>query len=257
MATKFADTTALFEYHAGTVTGRAEARELLAPKADVASSDHVEREWKRILFTSTRDLLKAVETQPDLSSALRMMGSGYGRAASQRLLALALVCRASTALDVQDIKIRSLQMLRGDARRLYHQTVGDSRSMSQCGLARQEPSQGADGEWQMKITCQRREGICDHEARIGNDLARWRAGAEALAASGNAALRKMGQLAGKMADDPALRTGKNTYGKTGDLAIALDCGTDELLVTTDQSFSVMALAMGFQVHLIGSPAAAQ
>jgi hypothetical protein len=180
------------------------------------------------------------------------MGIGFGREPSQRWLVLAVLCAGSDRLDASDIRLRALRMLRGDMERLYRRCVGDNRTPSRCGLARQIPQQDASGRWHMKTTCKRRAGICDHEARIGRDLPRWKAGADALASSTTPALQKMGALAKKMADDPAIRTGVNTYGKTGDLAIALDCKIDEVLVTTDASFAFLAPAMGFRVERIAT-----
>lgn len=253
--TRFADTTAIFEYHVGTSASRADARRLLQPRDEVASSGHVEREWKRIVFTTVRDLLAALEEEEDFSAAVRRMGIGFGREPSQRWLALALLCAGSDRVDASDIRLRALRMLRGDMERLYRQCVGENRTASRCGLARQIPQQDARGRWHMKTTCKRGEGICDHEARITRDLRRWKAGADALTSSTQPALRKMGALANEMADDPGIRTGVNTYGRTGDLAIALDCKVGELIVTTDVSFTVLAPAMGVQVHRIPSSTA--
>lgn len=253
--TRFADTTALFEYYAGTQSTRSEARRVLRPRDDVASSDHVEREWKRIIFKTVRDFLDAVETEPDLSAICARMSFGFGREGSQRWRVASLLCGGSDSLSVTDIRIRGRQLLRGNGSRLFRRCIGDLRTESRCGLARQEPFVGSDGEWQMKITCQRGEGICDQEDRIGRDLARWKAGADALAASTDSRLHNMGKTAQAMAENAKIRTGKNTYERTGDLAIALDCRADELLVTTDHSFSVLASAMGYRVHHIEAASA--
>jgi hypothetical protein len=251
--TRFADTTALFEYHAGTGTTRAEARDQLKPRTNVASSDHVKREWNRILFSSVKAFIEALESEPDLSAALARLSFGWGREPTQRLRATALVCAGSTRLDVTDAKIRGRQLLRGGGDVLFAQVVGDLRNSSRCGLAQEKPTQAPDGMWELKTTCKRREGICDHENRIATALGRWRAGASALASSTSPGLRQMGQRGVTMAADPVMRTGVNCYGKTGDLAIALDCDPHETLVTTDASFEVLASAMNFSVHRISPP----
>lgn len=254
MPSRFADTTALFEACAGTGSTRREARSALSPKHEVASSEHVQREWKRVTFHGARDFLEAVEHEPDLAAVLRRMGIGYGREPSQRWLVAALLVASSDTLDIADIKIRARRMLRGESKRLLRQRLGELRSSSSCGLAVQEPTLGPDGTWVMKTTCQRGEGICQHEDRLGHDLARWRAGAIALRDSEKADHRKMGTRGVEMADDPPKRTGVNCFGRTGDLAIALDCRSEERLVTTDASFAVMAEAMGFSVHRLEASA---
>jgi hypothetical protein len=227
------------------------------PRDEVASSEHVQREWKRIIFKATRDILEAVEEEPDLSAAVSRLGGGFGREPSQRLRVLAGLIGNSSALDVADVRIRGRRLMRGESNRLFHRMVGALRAASECGLAIQEPALDSDGRWTMKITCKRREGICEHEARIERDLHRWTAGAQELKASDSAAHRKLGTKALEMAAEPELRTGVNCYGKTGDLAIALDCRPGEELVTTDASFDVMAEVMDFTVNRIPSPIARQ
>lgn len=249
MTIHFADTTALFELNAGTARSRAAAKAALHPRDQVVSSEHVKREWKRILVTAVGSLLESVETEPDLSAALARLGVGFGRSSSQRWRAAALVTAGSNSFNATDVGIRGRQVLRGlDA--TFKRSVGNVRSSSECGLAAQQPRQDASGTWTIKDTCKRREGICDHEARLGRDVRRWRAGAAALAESDETSLRKMGKTGLEMATDPASRTGVNCYGRTGDLAIALDCRPDEVLVTTDASFETMRKAMGFAVQRI-------
>jgi hypothetical protein len=247
MATRFADTTALFELSAGTRNSRAAAKQALRPRNEVVSSDHVQREWKRILVAAVGSLIESVEQEPDLGSALARLGVGYGRAGAQRWRAAALIVGGSESFNATDTRIRGRQQLRTLDSTL-RRSVGTLRTSSQCGLAVQQPREKPDRTWTIKDTCKRGEGICDHEDRIGRDAARWTAGAHALVASGNDSLAKLAKTALKMAANPEIRTGVNCYGRTGDLAIALDCRRGEVLVTTDASFDTMAPAMGFTVH---------
>jgi hypothetical protein len=249
VAIRFADTTALLELHAGTSASRSAARQALQPKDEVATSEHVQREWKRILVSAVGSLVEAVDNEPDLSAAFARLGNGYGRTSSQRWRAAAMVTGSAGSFNAVETKIRGRQLLRGLDSRL-RRGVGDVRSSSSCGLAREQPHEGGDGRWRIKDTCKRGEGICAHESRLGRDVARWRSGADALARNEDPALRKMGKTGQEMAARPQVRTGVNCYGRTGDLAIALDCRANELLVTTDASFEVIAQGMGFTIHRI-------
>ncbi|MGH2943566.1 MAG: hypothetical protein ACRDLN_12420 [Solirubrobacteraceae bacterium] len=191
-------------------------------------------------------ILVAVEREADLSAAFARLGNGHGRASAQRWRAAAMV--TGSTFDPVEAKIRGRQLLRG-LEPAISRTVGTVRTASRCGLALEEPHE-ISGGWALKSTCTRREGICDHEERIKLDLERWRNASDALANSVREADRKIGSLGQTMASTPSLRTGVNCYGRTGDLAIALDCRSDELLVTTDKSFELIGQAMGFAVRVI-------
>lgn len=250
-AALFADTTVLFEYHAGATERRDEVRDLFAGE-NVATSDHVLREWLRILFHAADAVRDASESQQDLAAMFMKLAAGFGRQQSQRLLALAMVTRGSSTVDLDEINIRARQLLRGDAVRIFEKAVSEIRVNSSCGLATERPQLTSSGRWELKTTCRKGEDICDHDDRIGSDLARWRDGAIALEQADDEPLRRMGKTASGMASDPSTRTGKNCYARTGDVAIALDC-RDETLVTTDKSFVVLGEAMGFPVrHLAPS-----
>lgn len=249
MATRFADTTALFELHAGTAASRSAVRQALGQRNDIVTSEAVQREWKRIIVEAVGALVDAVEKEPDLGSAFARLGVGYGRAGLQRWRAAALVTGRSNSFDAKLARVRGRQVIR-DVDALLKRSVGSVRYPSTCGLAVAQPREVVEGRPTVKCTCRRREGICDHEARLGQNLARWRAGAQALNQSTESSHRRMAQTAIEMANEPVKRTGVNCYGKTGDLAIALDCRRGEILVTTDASFEVMQDAMGFVVERI-------
>jgi hypothetical protein len=247
LSKRLADTTALFELHAGTASTRKQAQKLLQPTADVETSEHVLREWKRILFEAVRVIEEAADTEPDVSALLSRMALGYFRQPAQRLRALAIIVGGSSTTDMVAIKVRAGQLLRGDAERLLRASVSAVKRTSDCGLAKQVAQQTPSG-WTLKVTCKKREGICGHEERIEQQLARWRAGAAALRASDRYAT--MGTVAEQMAASPRDRTGSNCFNKTGDLAIAMDCNEGDVIVTTDRSFETMAQAMNFGVARI-------
>lgn len=247
-ASLFADTTVLFEYHVGTSEVRDEVRNLFADE-DVVTSEHALREWIKILFHNAEAVREASESQQDLAAMFKKLAAGFGRQQAQRLLALAMVTRGSSMTDLDEINMRARQMLRVDAVRIFERTASEIRTNSSCGLAEQRPQLTSAGKWEMKTTCRKGEGICDHERRIESDVARWKDGATALEQTDDDSLRKMGKAATGMALEPSARTGKNCYARTGDVAIALDC-QGETLVTTDKSFEVLGEAMGFPVRRI-------
>jgi hypothetical protein len=224
----------------------------------VASSEHVLREWKRIVFTSVRSLVTALDEEPDLAAAISRLNVGRGREQSQRLLALSMATTNSDSLVSDDnlaktiVRTRAQQLLRGDGQRRFDRVVGDLRTASACGLAAANATQ-KDGAWQLKMTCTWDEGICVHADHVEDRLAAWSAGAEALRRSNNESHTKLGRVGQEMAESRRKRTGKNCYARSGDLAIALDCAADEELVTTDGSFEVLGPVMGFNVVRLPTP----
>lgn len=248
MTARFADTTAVFEFHAGSSTARAEARSLLAERDRTATSEAVEREWKRIVVKAASALTVAAEQEPDLAAVLGSLAAGHGREAAQRVRALAMCIGTSDDLNRKEIAIRAQQLVRCDAASRLHTIAGEIRRTSECGLATATPTADPQGGFALKDTCRRREGICRHEARVEADLQQWRDATQALVASAVNGHRRMGHVAEQMADEPEMRTGRNCYAKTGDVQIALDCRPDEELVTTDRSFDELGRAIGFTVR---------
>lgn len=250
---RFADTTAIFEYHAGANAPRVETRRLLADRRHVATSEHVVREWKRIIVHAMNDLLVALREEPDLPAVLGRLSQGFGREPSQRLRALGL-CAGPDSLDRTEMEIRARQILRVEIDRYVDEIVGEIRRPSECPLAANDPYQEVGGEWRIDWTCRRNAGICDRVERIGGDIARWDAGAAALVASDRGDYRRQGQAARRMSAEPDYRTGKLCYQSTGDLGIALDARSGEELVTTDRSFTVICAPLGLTVRLVATAA---
>lgn len=252
MTTRFADTTAFFEWHAGTSQARDRVRELLDPtKSEIVTSEAVEREWKRIICDAASKIDKASE-QADLSLLFAELSVGFGREPAQRLRTLAMLAGPTQQVSRAELKLRSDQLLRGDLNTRFAALAASIRRRSSCGLATQQPHADREG-WTLKKTCRIREGICDHEARLEGDAARWSAGAATLNEAGQPH-KKMGKTAEKMLTDARVRTGKNCYAATGDLFIALDCDPGEELVTTDAVFDILASAMQIVVHRVSTTA---
>jgi hypothetical protein len=81
--------------------------------------------------------------------------------------------------------------------------------------------------------------------------------AAALKLATDAGHRKMGTHAQNVMAKPDLldRKGKNCWGPAGlggDISIALECGSEEKLLTTDKSFEVIGTALGIDVQRIGA-----
>lgn len=79
----------------------------------------------------------------------------------------------------------------------------------------------------------------------------------AAALKNNARFRQMGRLAEKViaSQDPLERKGKNCWGAGGvggDISIALECASDETLLTTDASFDVIGRELGIDVKRIAA-----
>lgn len=246
--TSYADTTAIFEHQAGTQIAQEAAREALGHRNQVATSDHVEREWKRIVVGAASAIDVATRIEPDLGAALARLARGFGREPAQRLRVLGMC--VGDQLDRTEMRLRAQQLIRADGQSRFHSVVGEVRRTSDCGLATQQPVARPDGGWDLKTTCRKREGICRHEQRLSTDAQQWGAGADALKSAESADLRSMGRIAQQMRDRADQRTGRNCYAKTGDLAIALDCKREETLVTTDHSYQVIGPALGIRIRRI-------
>lgn len=246
---RFADTTAVFEFHVGARVPRNTVRDLLQERDSVATSEHVEREWRRIIVHATSDLLEALGEETDWPGLYSRLSQGYGREPSQRLRALALCVGPTTPPDLAEVKIRAEQLLRVGLSELLQQVVSDVRRPSSCPLALERPVETREG-WSVRATCKRTDDICDRVDRVERELGRWTSGATALEAADEPPLKKMGKLATEMAAAPHLRKGKNCYASTGDLGIALDAMSGEEIVTTDHSFEVIAPGVGVMVRRV-------
>lgn len=226
-------------------------RELLANKQSVATTEHVVREWKRILVASTDAVLAAVEDEEDLVGMFAALAQGFGRQASQRLRALALCAGPSSqSLDRVEIRVRARSILRIEIDRLFDEVTRNVRDPSACPLALERPVEDKSGRWAVQATCRRGETTCVREERLSDEIGRWDAGANALVSSEVAGYVSQGRTAVAMSKDPKVRTGKNCYASTGDIGIALDALPGEEIVSTDASFAVLAPAMNCSAIIV-------
>jgi hypothetical protein len=76
--------------------------------------------------------------------------------------------------------------------------------------------------------------------------------ADALSKSSESSHRKMAEVAKAAVAKAPERKGKNCYGFFGDISMALEVEGDEVVLTTDGSFDVMAPALGIAVERINA-----
>lgn len=246
---KFVDTSALVSYYTAASDQRARVRDALDGEPTF-SSEHVIREWRRLVAEAGDTILTAALQEPDLSTFYgRLQRRAFGRDASKRLaLMAALVLPGETGTTIEDVIIQARSMLRGHHRTYEDRVIDEVRSRSSCPLAvgqiREE-----NGSWKFDFMCRKSEDICGRIDHVENQLTRWDAGADALIESGVDSFLKMGRTAKEFHDDPRSAKGRNCWGSTGDLSIALDC-EDEQLVTTDKIFGALGPAMGFEAQIV-------
>jgi hypothetical protein len=212
-----------------------------------ATSAHALREWKHIVDRSAAEIVNADrEEQHDLASVFARLSQGHGRRAGQRMRVLSLLTAGRNELT-DDLPIRASAVLRYGSRRLFHHRIDTVRDGSKCGLAREEVR--SDGRRLMLTdTCLKSDDdICDQlEFMAANEAELQRAGA-ALQSQSDSGLRALGKLCQAAADSPRDGKGRNCYAGLGDVCIALECGSDETLLTTDRAFEVLGTELGFRV----------
>jgi hypothetical protein len=212
------------------------------------TSTHVLREWKHIVEGATAEVLNASRGgATDVGSVFARLSQGWGRQPGQRLRILSILLNGE-AVPGPDLGLRAQQMLRYRSRVMFEHHIDELRDGSHCGLATNSVTQKADGTHTLKDTCKKTEVICRQDQLLSDLEGRWRSLAAALVEHASRQQdRKMGQLATKLANEPDQRKGKNCYGKTGDVSVALECGAETLL-TTDESFEALAKGGGFAVE---------
>ena len=103
----------------------------------------------------------------------------------------------------------------------------------------------------MRDRCQRDECNCRQIEFVDEHATDWRRAGEGLASNARRdADKKMGKLALEVLAGPQGRKGQNCWAKLGDVSIAMECGPDEVLLTTDESFETICPAINIQLHRI-------
>jgi hypothetical protein len=249
----FLDTSAHIERHGGERAVRDHIRGLLAA-GQHATSTHVLREWKHIIHGSAVAILNACEGASNVGDVRARLRNGFGRQPAHHWLALDMICGEPTG--VHEIELRAERFLRSTADVLFELDVADVRNASNCMLARERVGRDVrTGEWKIRTKCSRTECDCDQIAFTDANAAQIDDAIAALAASGVSGHRKMARIAkdAMARPDKTYRKSKNCWGGSGlggDISIALECGLDEVLLTTDRSFDAICPAIGRAHHRV-------
>jgi len=212
-----------------------------------ATSTQVLREWNRICLGTCATLLNEIRTAKDWADVVHRMTKGYGRAPSRNWLVTNLISQPDTA-NLEEIEMRAEDFHRARAGALFKVGIDTIRDGTQCEVARRRP-EFRSGTWSYRATCRKEENICVQPQFLAANLNRALAAARALETSGRDADKKMGKKARLALEDKRDDSTKGvachgSNGIGGDICIALECESDETLITTDQSFDLICPALG-------------
>jgi hypothetical protein len=245
----YLDTSAHIERWGGEQSIKDEIRNLLGDEAH-ATSTHARREWKRIVEGGAAAILNAYdEGDRDLASLFaRVSQAGYGRSSGQTLRVISMLTAGEGVIDL-NITTRARLFVRTLARKLFESQMNVIRDGSECGLALNEPIEDSKGRWSLVDRCKKTDNICRQVEFIEERKEAARHAGEALRdLSPRDGDQQMGETVLQGLKVPADRKGRNCYGRTGDVSIALECASDETLLTTDASFDVIAPALKINLH---------
>ncbi len=246
----FLDTSAHIERN----WGRADARDRLSGLLSNdrhATSTHVQREWKGIVEASTVAILNEVREARDRPDLVARLKRGFGRTPVHRWMVFEAI--VGSASDLGEIELRAQTFLRSRSIALFMAGLDEVRDGSECQLAREQAKQTRRGDWELKTQCRKHECQCRQEHFLAAQANRVGLAATALTQSSRSDDRKMGRAAQQnmASGDPLDRKGKKCWGKGGlggDISIALECRSDETVLTSDSSFDLIAPAVGVQHH---------
>jgi hypothetical protein len=244
------DTSAHFERNGGSSANRSRLKALLRGGGH-ATSTQAEREWNRIVYTVCVTLRNALPISTDWTDVVRRLSMGYGRTAARAMQVTHWITGSDTT-DFRIVATRLDHFQRIRARVLFKAGIGTVRDGTNCDVARRRPHYHA-GQWHYKPQCKKTDDICDQPTFLAARREQAEKAARALLASERKADRKMGEnaLAALQGGRPEATKGKACHadkGIGGDIAIALECEEDEVLLTTDESFDLICPALGLK-HL--------
>jgi hypothetical protein len=214
-----------------------------------STSTQVLREWNRIVFNTCIALRGALTTASDWTDVVNRLTRGWGRDASRHWQVTHWIT-ASDTTDFRVVEKRLDDFQRIRARVLFRASIETVRDGTNCDVARRRPREASDG-WHYRATCRKDDDICDQPAFLKGQMERARKAATALESSERKHDAKMGKRANHSLDaiDSNGTKGEACHGAGGiggDIAIALECATDEVLLTTDASFELICPAIDIQ-----------
>lgn len=238
------------------IGGRGEVRVRLAnllAEGGHSTSTQVLREWNRIVLAGLvrlRNVLPAANDRTDIVA--RMREGAFGRDGVRRWQVTEWVMGSDSDLKVVEMRAAHYQRIR--ARAQFKMGIATVRDGTECGVAVRKPYvQG--GTWRYDEMCKKSEDICVQPSFLEEHRTRALDAAKALEGSDRPGDRDMGVKAKKNLEDLDVRATKGKAchgggGLGGDICIALECGADEVLLTTDASFELLCPALGLKYERV-------
>jgi hypothetical protein len=211
-----------------------------------ATSTQVEREWNRFVFEASTALRNALAKSENRGDVVSHMRQGWGRKPSRNWQVAEWVM--GTEADLRVVEKRLDDFLRVRARAMFRAKIDLVRDGTDCGVVSRRPYRKSS-DWRYDAMCTKAEEICRQPEFLSQEIERARAAATALEGSEREGDRTMGQRANTALADISKNAtkGKACHGANGiggDICIALECGPDETLLTTDESFDHICPAIG-------------
>jgi hypothetical protein len=218
-----------------------------------ATSTQVLREWNRIVLAGTAALRNALATAEDWTDVVATLRQGFGGTPSRNWQVLHWITNSETT-NLAAVEKRAEDFQRVRARVLFATGIEPIRDGTECAVAKRrlEQTNQPSKPWSFRPTCKKSETQCVQPEFLREEIDRARAAAAALEKSDDREHQRMGKNSNKSLDrleqgDDEGSKGEACHGKNrigGDLLIALECAEDEIVLTTDASFTIICPAIG-------------
>jgi hypothetical protein len=242
----YLDTSVQIERRCGAEETRNALKALLADGKH-ATSTQVRREWNSIVLGACSRLLNALSEVTNIDDLEARMNDGYGREPQHNwMITRWLVARDP---DLRRAEMRARQFLRFKSDGAFEEGITTIRDGTECQVARRIAVEDRTRhKWGHNNMCKKDDEICRQPAFFVEQLDRAKGAARALEASSRTADKRMGKHAAAILAKAPNRDSKGKAcwgagGLGGDICIALECRSDETLVTTDQSFDLICPAI--------------
>ncbi len=225
-------------------------RELAAYR--LITSNYVYGEYLRTIVNDATALHRLALTEDHFDDLITAIGQHINkRQASRMNLILANVIRQYTYTSQSTTEQLSENlgfMLDSMFTNRFWLDIDEVINTTQCGLALEHPIL-VDDHYNLRVQCIRKVRECN----LAEQMAAWqpqlRVLAEGLRGEKDQSLRRMGELAAQIIDDPILARGRNCTWYLGDMVIALTLPEDVPLYTTNRRhFEPLLALLGKQLH---------